>query len=243
LSDDSVEAAITLARQGLKGKSLEKALDAAGPTVRALFRAVRLTRARVFGSGASYRSLRSKALGLHCAVAEWTMMININPSELHCRLVFHLHGRPYNVVDGRPSDDRPDLYQRWLIVATDPVAVAVFANLFVRAFCQVFMNWDFDAGRQTSPSCLFGAVLALLLKPESSGRGGEHCHGEVAQPANAAMEVQRRLADDAQRATLMAFWDSLVSVTPTLCRPMCSVRPFCGAGDSCAAVWRRRHGH
>jgi hypothetical protein len=216
MNQDSVAAAISLAKLNLPAAKLRKALEAAGPTVKTLWRAVSQTRPRVFGSGASFRSFKSKTFALHYAVGEWTMMLNLNPSELHADLVFHLAGRAYTVVDGRPDDLRPNVYQRWVTIAGDIMAVASFFDLFIRAFSATFLNWDMTTHTQSSPDCLFGLVTALVWKYENASRGGKHFHGLPAQPANAIQEVIRRLQSGDMRRIMTDFWsDYLCAYLPS----------------------------
>lgn len=181
-----VSAAIELVKANPSSAELRRAMREAGPQVRTLFAATHMMMPRVMGSPASLRSLRSRIISVHYCVEEWTMMLNLNPSEMHLRLVFRMHGRDYTMVDGRPGADRPSKFERWTIVASDPVAVATVIQAYIRAFTWVFLGWDMDKHEQHNPRCAFGVVRTVTWKYEAARRGGKHAHGQVGQPANTA---------------------------------------------------------
>ncbi|GLC47430.1 hypothetical protein PLESTF_000311700 [Pleodorina starrii] len=118
-----------------------------------------------------------------CMVA-WgppTMLLNFNPSPLDSHIVFYLAGRPYKFSrDGIP-EGRPDIVERWRLIATNPQAAAVYLKLLISAVCDVLLGWPAGAAKQANSGCLFGHVLVWFFKYESNQAGDLHAHGCIWQ--------------------------------------------------------------
>lgn len=64
---------------------------------------------------------------------------------------------------------------------------------------------------QKNPDCLFGVILAMYLKYESSTRGGLHAHGQTCQPFLQAEQLRRMMADETVfKEHLFAFFESVM---------------------------------
>lgn len=79
------------------------------------------------------------------------MALNINPSEMNSRICFEIAGYKYSIDDhGMPDDRAPSAAARWKIIASNPVAAALFFDLFIRSFCKTFIGWPVGAACQVS---------------------------------------------------------------------------------------------
>lgn len=99
--------------------------------------------------------------------------------------------------------------ERWRLVARNPTACAHFFDVFMRSFIVVFLGFTDDANVQTNPDCIFGTVLGYFFKPEGSGRGGLHGHGNVIQPHLQAARIRAAIRDGGLHRTLVRFMESL----------------------------------
>lgn len=142
ITDEEVILCARIAGSGMRGRNLANALNSATPAVRALFKAFRSASSRVLGSPQSFASLRSKAMAGWYIFGEWSMALNINPSELNARVCFELAGTKYSMDEqGRPGSDAPTMADRWRIIAGNPVAVAEFFHLYLVAFSDAYLGW------------------------------------------------------------------------------------------------------
>lgn len=118
------------------------------------------------------------------------------------------------------AENAPDVMTKLRVVASDPVGCAKFFNLFLCAFCDVFLGYPIGAKEQKfldgKPCGLFGRVLAYMFKFESSGRGGIHAHGVIIQPDLQATRLQAITTDPLTKAKLLNFLEHTMSqVIPT----------------------------
>ena len=211
LQPEVVAAATQVLSHSHNHKSLNAALKQAPPAVRTLVQQARLVSRRVQGSPGSFASLRSRATAAWDAHGMWTMMLNFNPSELDSPVVFEMAGHEYTFdAAGRPKD-RPSQADRWRIVASNPLAIAHFMELFMTAFVDVFLHWPLGAKQQEKRDqpCPFGDISAWFFKFESGGRGGIHVHGAVVQRALQPQVLDRLLSDPATRDNTLAFMEFL----------------------------------
>ncbi|GLC49610.1 hypothetical protein PLESTB_000267100 [Pleodorina starrii] len=131
------------------------------------------------------------------------MLLNFNPSPLDSHIVFYLAGRPYKFSrDGIP-EGRPDIVERWRLIATNPQAAAVYLKLLISAVCDVLLGWPAGAAKQANSGCLFGHVLVWFFKYESNQAGDLHAHGCIWQAELASPRLHDVLAaeDTARRLT------------------------------------------
>jgi hypothetical protein len=201
LQPEVVAAATLLLSQHSNHKTLSAALQQAPPAVRTLVRQAKQVSRRVQGSPGSFASLRSRATAAWDAHGMWTMMLNMNPSELDSAVAFEIAGHKYTFDDAGKPVDRPNQRDRWRIIASNPLAIAHFMELFITAFVDVFLHWPLGAKQQErrDTPCLYGLIDAYFFKFESAGRGGIHVHGAVVQRHLQPQVLDRLLSDPATR--------------------------------------------
>ena len=183
LSMETVCAVTTLLAHNARNRDVQQALASAPEAVRRLYNEVRTCSSRVEGSPGSFASLRSRSTSSWYAHGMWTLMLNMNPSELDEPVVFEIAGHPYTFsTDGAP-EQRPDSAERWRILAADPLAEAQFFDIFIQAFADVYLHWPVGATQQEKRDlpCIFGAIAAWFLKYESATRQSIHTHGAISQ--------------------------------------------------------------
>lgn len=78
--------------------------------------------------------------------------------------------------------NRPSIHKCMQIVAQSIVACAQFFAAYVHALKTVMLGWSDTEQRQINCNCPFGTIRALLMKPETSGRGAMHLHCLLNQP-------------------------------------------------------------
>lgn len=151
ISEDEVIQCARIIGSGKSGGNLAAALHNATGAVRALYKAYRSASSRVIGSPQSFASLRSKALSGWYIFGEWTMALNLNPSELNARICFELAGKSYAMDShGRPAGNAPSMVERWRTIAANPVAVAEFFHIYMVAFSDAFLGWPDGADYQVN---------------------------------------------------------------------------------------------
>ena len=184
-SDADIHRATELVSSGATGWQLARRLADASDVVISLVRCFKVTAGRVLGSPHAFASLRSRTIAMWHFAGQWTMSFTFNPSELNAPIMFELAGHKFAFDDNTPHGQpvgRPNMSDRWRIVAQHCVANATYMRLFLNAVQTELFGWPPDAKRQANPNCLFGRVTAFFWKLESSGRGGIHVHGNISQP-------------------------------------------------------------
>lgn len=68
-------------------------------------------------------------------------------------------GKKYGVNHiGKPDGNRPQLIERWRLVARKPVLAAIYLHIPVKSFQELYLGWPPGAKQQANPDCLFGQV-------------------------------------------------------------------------------------
>lgn len=186
-------------------------MSSLSPAAKAVMSGMQRTGGRVEGSPQSFLSLRSRVMAVTTVFGPFTCMINLNPSESSLCWTFTMIGQPPWVYDafGKPQG-RPNHLDALRAVAANPVACAKVIHACLALFNEVFLGWPLGADRQANPNCLFGPIVALYMKYESSGRGGKHAHGQILQPPLQAANL-KKLLDDSEdmQQTLFKFMESI----------------------------------
>ncbi|GLC39980.1 hypothetical protein PLESTF_001816800 [Pleodorina starrii] len=201
---------INLLRRGLMGAALSTELAKLPQGARHLFECFKFVNGRVRGTPWAFRSLRAHYLG--GAWLAWgppTMSLNLNPSPLDSHIVFYLAGRPYKFSRDGVPEGRPDIVQRWRLIATNPQAAAAYFKLFISAVCDVLLGWPPGAAKQANSDCPFGHVLAWFFKYESNQAGDLHAHGCIWQAELASPRLHDVLAADDTARRLTSFLENL----------------------------------
>jgi hypothetical protein len=169
VSQQDLELVLHVLQKQPKGAALKAMTSSASPAAQAFLKALRLTSARVPGSPASFAHLRS------CAAAPWntfgmyTAFVTLNPCPLNARLVYKMAGHDYIFqADGCP-DGRPELRERWSIICNNPAYCAMYFQIYMQEFCNVYLGWPQGAASQGNPDCCFGPVSAFFYKTECTG--------------------------------------------------------------------------
>jgi hypothetical protein len=227
LTPQDIQDVMSIAGKGLTGPALHSVMGSLPRPARTLLSGLKRAGGHVLGSPQSFLALRSKVLAPTTALGPYTCMINLNPAELGSEWTFKLAGKAYSFdAFGKPVG-RPSVMDSLRLVAANPVACAEFIHAFFAAFCEVFLGWPMGSSKQTNPGCLFGAIYAAYLKYESSGRGGKHGHGQVAQAVLRAIWLAKFMSEGtAMQDLLFAFMESFsCACFPSPTRPFAAPEP------------------
>jgi hypothetical protein len=158
-------------------------------------------------------SLRSRSSGSCCLHGMWSIMMNLNPSELDCPVVFEIAGHRYSFDSEGVPQGRPGSRERWRILSEDSVAEAQMMALIVRAFADHILHFPVGAAQQQQRDipCLFGVVLAWFFKYESAMRRSIHGHGCAALQHLQPDVLEKLRANPATAARLCALVEQVAS--------------------------------
>lgn len=114
------------------------------PQARQVLAAMRGMSRRIPGMPGSKARLRPRVLAALHLYGVPTVMLNLNPADLHCPLAFRLAALPVRMVgdDGIAQGLPDNLGERYALIARNPVAAVKFFTIFVDAFAFAFLNWD-----------------------------------------------------------------------------------------------------
>ena len=229
LSPEQYGVVLDLLTSNVRGAEYADRLNALSQEQRALAGTLKFSGAHALGSPASFRSARSKKNALWQMFGPYTTFFTYNPSELHCESVFAHCGRPYGFDgEGRPDEDRPHtLYERWKIVAANPIAMALFLSEFLDVLREVGFGWSLDEKRFLLGEYEAGTVMAMFLMRNRPSPNGVLIPFVLAIYSAQGVPVHGVLLNLASSASCWRFlikWRRVAAMVCLTCTT-CSLRP------------------
>ena len=176
------------------------------PTLGPLLRKVSLCGRRVMGSPASRKHCCNEMRGLAMRYGPAALFLTINLTDNNDPRIVLLAGRREVNVDGRLPTVLLDGFQRARAAANDPVAVAEWFAIIIRAVLSTMFGVSRAGGG------VLGPVSAYYGTLETQGRGSLHAHFVVHLEGVSTQEIQRRVGSDAEfRERLFAFLESVIA--------------------------------
>ena len=139
-----------------------------------LFRSVKAVVHQQPGLPGSKGRLRPRLLAGLVFFGPPALMVNVNPADLHCPLMFRFAGYDVN-IDAEGKSDFVDASQRFRIAMANPVAATQFFDAFIKSFIAAFFRYC-RRRRVFEPDSAFTDVVAYHGTVEQNSRGAHHAH-------------------------------------------------------------------
>ena len=158
---------------------------------------------------------RMRAIGVWYGVPN--LFVTFNMADIHSPMVCLCAGHDVDNSIRIPLR-LPEVYQRMVGVAKNPVAVAQAYAITMQAIIQFLFGWDMKNRRPSQHGGIFGHVKYFYLINETQGRGSLHCHGILAIFGHPTIMMLRKKLKDPEYARRYCEWiDSVVSATMPFC--------------------------
>eukprot|EP00878_Enallax_costatus_P013761 GHUV01014392.1.p1 GENE.GHUV01014392.1~~GHUV01014392.1.p1 ORF type:complete len:934 (+),score=171.54 GHUV01014392.1:683-3484(+) len=160
MPEEEIKVALELFCMKRKGHTYAQRLADAPARVAKLLRAIRTINVGVECTPSWYSGLRSRLIAHWHATGPLTVFPTFNCSELYSPACLELLGCKvtYDQQSFGMPHDMPSVFERWRLVAANPVACAQYFDVFMHAVWEVLFGWPIGSPRQVNPNCLFGEV-------------------------------------------------------------------------------------